>query len=65
METLITINTKERKYIMHDYNIEQFLSEEGYISLGNEMYKCPEGDIHHIDHILDLFNEIMADLQNC
>ena len=64
METLITINTKERKNIMDDYNIEQFLSEEGYISLGNEMYKCPEGNIHHIDHMFDLFNEIMADLQN-
>ena len=49
---------------MHDYNIEEFLSEEGYISLGNEMYKCPEGNIHHIDYMLDLFNEIMADLQN-
>jgi hypothetical protein len=28
------------------------------------MYKCPEGNIHHIDYMLDLFNEIMADLQN-
>jgi len=49
---------------MDDYTIEQFLDEEGYTSLGNEMYKSPEGNIHHIDYMLDLFNEIMSDLQN-
>ena len=50
---------------MEDFNeiFADFIEKEGFASIGDDMYKCREGETWHINAVYELFYEIMDKLR--
>ena len=41
---------------------QEFIKKEGFVSIGGDLLKCPEGETWDIDEVWDLMKELQWDL---